>query len=86
LRENTVVVLNGVMNAYAVALTAYLKEARQADLGGAVGVTQATISRYASGERFPPREFADKVDEITEGKVPVAVWIAAAAKRFGLAA
>jgi transcriptional regulator with XRE-family HTH domain len=79
-------VLVGAMNAYAVALTAYLKEGRQADLAEAAGVTQATISRYASGDRFPSREFADKVEAFTEGKVPVAVWIAAAAKKFGLAA
>jgi transcriptional regulator with XRE-family HTH domain len=74
------------MNAYAVALTAYLKDGRQADLADVAGCTQATVSRYASGERFPPRDFADKVDAFTEGKVSVAVWIAAAAKKFGLAA
>lgn len=79
-------VLLGVMNAYAEALTAYLKEARQIDVADAVGCTQATISRYASGERFPPREFADKVDAITDGRVSVAIWIAVAAKKFGLAA
>lgn len=74
------------MNAYATALTAYLKDERQADLAAAVGCKQATISRYAAGTRFPGRDIAAKIDEATGGKVPLAIWIAAATKHFGLAA
>lgn len=74
------------MNAYATALADYLKEGRQADLANAVGCKQATISRYATGNRFPDRNIAEKIDKATEGKVPLAIWMAAAAKHFGLAA
>lgn len=79
-------VLVTAMNAYAAALADYLKEGRQADLAEAAGCTQATISRYASGNRFPARDIAEKIDRATEGQVPLALWIAAAAKHFGLAA
>jgi transcriptional regulator with XRE-family HTH domain len=70
---------------YATALTNYLKSANQADLAAKVGCTQATISRYKHG-RLPPRDIAEKIDGATEGQVPVALWISAATKKFGLAA
>lgn len=73
---------------YADALAAYLNQdgAKQAELADKVGCRQATISRYKSGERLPDRALAEKIDEATEGQVPLALWMAAAAKKFGLAA
>jgi transcriptional regulator with XRE-family HTH domain len=71
---------------YATALTNYLKSESQEELAKRVGCSQATISRYKDGDRFPSRDLAEKIDNATEGKVPVALWIASATKRFGLAA
>lgn len=74
------------MSDYAKALDAYLKNERQTDLADAAEITQAAISRYARGKRFPPRDIAERIDRATSGQVPVALWIADATKRFGIAA
>lgn len=78
------------MTDYASALAAYLKDANQAELAEKVGATQASISRYKGSDkvspRLPPREIAIKIDEATNGQVPFSLWIAAATKKFGLAA
>jgi transcriptional regulator with XRE-family HTH domain len=73
---------------YAAALTSYLAQdgAKQAELADKVGCTQPAISRYKSGERLPPRVVAEKIDKHTSGQVPLSLWIAAAAKKYGLAA
>ena len=73
---------------YADALTNYLKQdgANQLELAAKVGCTQPAISRYKTGERLPPRTVAEKIDKHTGGQVPLSLWIAAAAKKFGLAA
>jgi transcriptional regulator with XRE-family HTH domain len=73
---------------YAEALTAYLKQdgAKQAELAENVGCTQPAISRYKTGERLPPRTVAEKIERYTDGQVPLALWLAAAAKKYGLAA
>lgn len=75
------------MNDYAAALTRYLNEEgnRQDDLAKITGTTQASISRYKNG-RLPPRDIAEKIEQASGGQVPLALWIAAAAKKFGLAA
>lgn len=74
------------MSSYATALTAYLETEKQHDLAHAVNRTQAAISRYAKGKRFPDRTTAELIDKATEGKVPLALWMGEATKRFGLAA
>lgn len=78
------------MSDYAAALKAYLEKHNQADLAERVGTTQASISRYKGSEkaapRLPPRDLAERIDEATGGQVPLSLWIADAAKRFGLAA
>jgi len=75
------------MSDYAAALSRYLGEGNnQADLAEKVQTTQASISRYATGARFPSRETAELIDKATNGQVPLSLWIAAATKKFGLAA
>ena len=86
LHDNTVMVLLAAMTPYSQALKAYLEHEKQADLADKALTTQASISRYATGERFPSREIAELIDKATEGKVPLALWIGEATKRFGLAA
>jgi transcriptional regulator with XRE-family HTH domain len=73
---------------YAEALTAYLNQdgEKQAELAEKIGCTQPAISRYSRGKRLPPREIAERIDRETAGQVPLALWIAAATKKFGLAA
>jgi transcriptional regulator with XRE-family HTH domain len=80
-------VLLAFMSDYSAALARYLDEAgnNQAELAERVGTTQASISRYKGG-RLPPREIAVKIEEATGGRVPLALWIAAAARKIGLAA
>lgn len=73
------------MSDYAQALARYLEAESQAELAEKVGTTQASISRYKDG-RLPPRGIAERIEEASHGKVPLALWIAAAAKKFGLAA
>jgi transcriptional regulator with XRE-family HTH domain len=76
-----------VMSDYAQALKAYLNQDgnKQDELAAAAGCTQPAISRYKHG-RLPPREIAEKIDAATGGQVPLSLWIAAATKKFGLAA
>lgn len=74
------------MSDYAQALKRYLENAKQADLAADANCTQATISRYATGHRFPTREIAEAIDKATAGQVPLSLWIADATRRFGLAA
>lgn len=87
LNQHTDVVWHWVMT-YADALAAYLSHdgAKQEELAAKVGCRQATISRYKTGERLPDRSLAEKIDEHTEGQVPLSLWIVAASKKFGLAA
>lgn len=77
------------MSIYSQALGAYLKQPdakKQADLAEEAGCTQASISRYATGERFPNAAVASKIDEATGGNVPMSLWRIVAAERAGLAA
>ncbi len=89
LRDNTVMVLNSAMSIYSEALDGYLKSPgalNQSDLADRSGCTQAAISRYATGKRFPDSTVASKIDETTGGKVPISLWRVVAAERAGLAA
>lgn len=74
------------MSTYRAALQAHLATDgnTQAKLAVAAGTTQAAISRYATGDRFPDKEMAQKIDVATGGGVSVAVWRDEAARRLGL--
>lgn len=54
-------------------LDEYLKtqdpKVSHADFAGRIGVTQATISRYVNGERFPSPEHIRKIQEATADRV-----------------
>ena len=46
----------------------------QFDLADALSVKQSTISRLCAGARRPSWDLAVKIEQLTHGKVPVAVW------------
>lgn len=74
------------MESYKEALAAYLKSdgSTQAALADAISKTQAAVSRYATGERFPDSKTARDIDEKTNGAVPLTLWQREAAQRIGL--
>lgn len=76
------------MSIYSEALNAFLgtKSLNQQDLAEKAECTQAAISRYATGLRFPPRETAEKIERASEGAVPMSLWRVVAAEKAGLAA
>jgi predicted transcriptional regulator len=76
------------MDSYRTALAEYLKPdtRKQAELAVALGKSQAAVSRYATGARFPRSTTAKDIDRITGGAVPFELWQAEAAQRFGIAA
>jgi transcriptional regulator with XRE-family HTH domain len=77
------------MNIYAKALSAYLGGAgalNQNDLADKAGCTQAAISRYAKGKRFPDARTAERISRATDDLVPFDSWREVAAQRAGLAA
>lgn len=77
------------MNIYANALAAYLNSPdalNQSDLAERACCTQAAISRYSTGDRFPDAETARRIHDATDGKVDFDKWREVAAKRAGLAA
>lgn len=79
------------MSIYSRALDAYLDKSRegaptQAEFADKVGCTQAAISRYAAGVRFPPREIAERIELESFGQVSLEDWRIVATERAGLAA
>lgn len=77
------------MSIYSQALKAYLETPgamNQSDLAERAECTQAAVSRYAKGSRFPPREIAERIEEASGGAVPMTLWRVVAAERAGLAA
>lgn len=77
------------MSIYSEALAAYLNSngaLKQSDLASEAGCTQAAISRYATGKRFPDHKLAAEIDRATEGRVSVSLWRVVAAEKAGLAA
>ena len=74
------------MDAYATALKAWLDEPgrTQKSLAERIGTTQPSLHRYATGERFPERELAQRIHDATEGGVPISIWQKAALDRFGI--
>ena len=75
------------MDIYRAALSQYLDppERTQEALGAAIGKSQVAISRYVNGERFPDVDTARAIDAATDGAVPLSLWRADAAQRFGIA-
>lgn len=74
-----------VMDAYPKALAAYLAgNVRQDDFAKAVGCTQAAISRYKGGQRFPDASTARAIEQASRGAVPFALWEREALKRLGV--
>lgn len=76
------------MDTYQAALAEYLKPdtRKQADLAEAIGKSQAAVSRYATGERFPAAPTARDIDRVSGGAVPFELWQREAAQRIGIAA
>lgn len=89
LATNTVSVYPAPMDAYRRALAAYLEpEDRTQDaLASRINRTQAAVSRYVTGERFPDAATARLIHDATAGSVPFETWQqVAAAKYLGEAA
>lgn len=61
-----------------VTLRSYLKEThtRQEDFAAAIGVTQATISRFVRGVATPSIELAAQIKRATQGAVDFDAWVA----------
>ncbi|NDV53872.1 helix-turn-helix transcriptional regulator [Salipiger sp. PrR003] len=59
------------------ALSAYLsrKSIKQAEFALKVGLSQATISRLASGTLSPSLAVAVRIDRETQGAVPPSSWV-----------
>jgi len=79
------------MSIYSDALNAYLDRKgengpTQSEFAEAVGCTQAAMSRYAAGKRLPPSDLAIKIDQASEGRVPLSLWRVVAAEKAGLGA
>lgn len=74
------------MASYSEAISAYLDmpDRGQAALAGAIGKTQAAVSRYATGVRFPDADTARAIDRATDGGIPFSLWQMEAARRIGL--
>ena len=71
---------------YTETLAAYVSETTQAKFAADAGLTQASVSRYLAGERFPNRDAAEKIERASEGRVPLVLWQSEAAHRYGIAA
>lgn len=52
------------------------KPLRQEDFASLLGIQQATLSRYMTGDRNVPLEVVEKVHELTNGRVKLADWLA----------
>lgn len=72
------------MDAYRRALSAYLtpKDRTQEALAERAKCTQAAISRYVTGERFPDANTARNIHDATDGDVPFETWQGVAAEKF----
>lgn len=57
-----------------------------AAFGQKIGVSQATVTRYANGKRKPSLAMALKIEEVTRRKVKVSDWLSDAAEREGASA
>lgn len=73
------------MSTYKDALRQFLDgEETQGALAAQIGKTQASVSRYAAGARFPDVGTARLIDAATNGAVPLSLWQAEAMARIGL--
>lgn len=75
------------MSTYAPALKSFLENGvLHAALADKIGKTQASVTRYANGDRFPDADTARQIEAATGGKVPFSLWRAEFEQRSGLAA
>lgn len=61
-------------------LGTYLTERKikHADFATLIEVTQATVTRYANGDRRPDMKMIARIERATKGKVKVSDWYAQA--------
>lgn len=76
------------MDRFRTSLKSYLArpEVKQEDLASLVGKSQAALSRYATGARFPDRQTAALIDLHTHGAVSLSDWELDALARLGISA
>jgi transcriptional regulator with XRE-family HTH domain len=75
------------MQTYKEALAEHLKGyARQEEFAAKINKPQGTVSRYATGARFPDAEMAREIEKASDGAVPFSLWQAEALAKIGLAA
>ncbi len=46
----------------------------QEDFAALIGASQAAVSRYVSGKRFPTRRMIGRISDVTKGMVAPADW------------
>jgi DNA-binding transcriptional regulator YdaS (Cro superfamily) len=68
----------GIHRSMTLAQWLQLASVSQADFARVIGVTQATVCRYAAGTRIPRRAMMVRIQEATGGKVTPADFYAAA--------
>ena len=73
------------MDSYSDRLKAYLEgQPKQDDFAARIKKSQPSVSRYASGDRFPDAETARVIDEASGGAVPFTLWQEEALRKLGL--
>jgi hypothetical protein len=73
------------MDSYSERLKAYLDaEARQDVFASRINKSQAAVSRYAAGHRFPDAATARVIETESGGAVPFSLWQEEAMRRLGI--
>lgn len=74
------------MGTYSDTLKAHLggDDVNQERIAEAIGKSQASVSRYAKGLRFPDADTARAIERVTAGAVPFAIWQNEAMERAGI--
>ncbi len=73
------------MDEYAAALAGHLAgQVRQEDFASAIQCSQAAVSRYGRGIRFPSLSTAQLIETATGGAVPLSLWQRVAARKLGI--
>lgn len=87
LPPDTVLVYCALMSTYQSLIRAFVDDPANSQLALAaeIGKSQAAISRYAKGLRFPDAETARALDIASGGKIAFSVWQAEAMARIGFA-
>lgn len=74
------------MGSYSETLKAHLggDDVNQGRIAEAIGKSQASVSRYAKGIRFPDADTARAIERATDGAVPFVIWQGEALVRAGI--